>query len=51
MSAGIGDRSLAVLELEHLDAGLGWVACPFVMEGAGHLALQAASAFFRIDDQ
>jgi hypothetical protein len=51
LGAGVGNRGAAVLELENLDARSRRVENPLVLEGAGHLALQAAGAFLRIDEQ
>jgi hypothetical protein len=39
------------MEGEHLDARLGGIEQAFLLVGTGHLALQAAGAFERIDVQ
>jgi hypothetical protein len=51
LGTGVGHLASGVLEGKYLDARLGDVEYPVVLEGTRHFALQTAGAFVGVDVQ
>ena len=51
LGAGVGHLLAGFMEVEHLDARLGYGVSAVVLERTSHLALQTAGAFFGVEVQ